>query len=367
MPKFDSNNPNIIRIEPNPKRRSPVRIVRKEIQVRNGQPTRVQGLDGTSRIVTKEKEYTEMQRLPGTIVLYTAAIGSDGLKTGLEEMVDNPWFGEKSIKDGWADVMKNPEITRRELLEYKFGFRKGYFTNKVSKPIASDKIDENTPFYQRPESRVSLNDGVTFLNLSNPIHAANYYMLLAHKNIANSYEEIEFNSRATHYIVDVAEKQRHESKKARKLNRFAARLEELFEVNDDTIIEMCKALGFHKIPTDKDGAYNELDKSVRTSEEYYKDFMAFYNMWKDHSTRTEFKAYVDLYDYTHVPGLLRMKEGGQRIYWNQPAKDEMGKITPWEWKTKKEFINSFLLAPEYQEEVEVLKELFNAKARYNKY
>ena len=67
----------------------------------------------------------------------------------------------------------------------------GYYTNQLFDEIRSSYEREDLPFYMRPESRVSLRDGVTYLDLSNPIHEVNYYMLRAHKIIkAKLYKDI---------------------------------------------------------------------------------------------------------------------------------------------------------------------------------
>lgn len=156
----------------------------------------------------------------------------------------------------------------------------GYYTNQLFDEIRSSYEREDLPFYMRPESRVSLRDGVTYLDLSNPIHEVNYYMLRAHKMIANSYEELLYNPNATHYIVDLKEKQRLGSEESRKLNKFASRLEELYELNDNTIINMCKALDLSAkaVRTDKDAAYDEIDAMVRKDQNKYEDFMSLYSM-----------------------------------------------------------------------------------------
>lgn len=354
----------MIKIEPNPNKRSSVKVNMQVVNMAGGSPKYTYDDNGNKKVSTKWQKPKHMTRLPGTTVHYTAALGESGLKTGLDEIVDNPYANLSYYKPGWENILKGVnKIRLQELLEYKHNKERGYYTNQVS-DIRSSYDTTNVPFYQKSESKVLLNDGVTYLNLDNPIHEANYYMLKAHKMIANSYKELEENPYATHYIVDDEEKSTREASQVRKMHKFGARLEEILELPGDTIIDFTKALG---IGTDggmsKTEAYTLLDEYVRKNNSNYKDFMSMYDLWKDVANREIFEGYVELFDLMNCPGLISSRNN--KLFWSKPADPEKGgKSEPYEWKDKSAFVRNFLTAPEYQEEVDILRALYREKKRY---
>lgn len=361
---LNNSSSSIIRIEPNPLKKSSIKIKINNISVSGGQPTYITGDNNKKIWKEKLKEAKNMSRMPGTIVEYTAAITSNGLNTGLEEMVTNPYSSLDFYRDGWERLLKGKsQIRLQELLEYKHGKKPGYYTNQLfNKVLSTYEVDDDTPFYVKMESRVSLRDGVTYLDLNKPLDEVNYYMLRAHKMVANSYEELAYNPDATHYIVDLQEKQRLGSKEARKMNKFAARLEELFETGDDTILKMCKALDISAkgIKDDKQAAYDEIDSIVKSDGTKYDEFMNMYKMWKDPAKRDIFLGYAELFDFVRTPGIISMK--GNELFWYQPT--DSGRKELWTWKSKADFVENFLNAPQYQEEVDALRSMYRAKTRY---
>jgi hypothetical protein len=354
----------IIRIEPNPLKKSSIKIKIQTVSMSGGNPRYITDENGKQKAVSKLKDAKEMSRMPGTLVEYSAAITENGLNTGLDLHVDNPYKEESFYRDGWEHILKDKrKIRLQELLEYKHSKNPGYYTNQLFDVVKSTYTDKNDlPFYLKQESRISLRDGITYLNLNNPVHEINYYMLKAHKMIANSYEELGFNPDATHYIVDLKEKQRAGNKKTRKFNKFAARLEEIFDIEDNTILHMYKALDIssNAVKDDKMQAYDAIDSMVRSDEKVYEDFMSLYETWKNPATRDIFLGYSELFDFLRAPDLIKMK--GNEVYWYKPS--ETGKKDYWSWKSKREFVENFLIAPEYQEEVGVLRSEYRAKTRY---
>ncbi len=363
MPKIinTGTSPNIVKIEPSPFKKCSVKVKMEVLNVAGGAPKYTTNADGTKRYHTKSKDAKNLTRLPGTVVEYCAPLSRNGLLTGLNEIVDNPYKELDFYRPGWEELLKgNKRIRRQELLEYKHNKPRGHYTNQVSDTLAS-KLPGDTPFYQRSESRILLNDGVTYLDLNNPIQEMNYYMLKVHKMVANSFDELHHNSRATHYIVDETERSNRESESVRKTHKFGARLEELMSLNDNTIADFCKALQL-KIKGDaKADAYSTINDFVTRSDETYDEFMSIYNLWKDIATREIFEGHVELFDLLSIPGLLTMRNN--KLFWSQPSSDG-GKRESWEWKSKDAFIRQFLIAPEYQEEVEVLRSQYRAKTRY---
>jgi hypothetical protein len=363
MPKIINagTNPNIVKIEPNPKIKSTVKVKMEVLNVAGGQPKYTTLANGERKYHTKEKDPKNLSRLPGTVVEYCAPLGRNGLQTGLDEVVDNPYKDLDFYRPGWEKILKgNKKVRRQELLEYKHNKERGHYTNQVSDTMASKEVSD-APFYQRPESRVLLNDGVTYLDLNNPIQEVNYYMLKAHKNVANSFEELQFNPHATHYIVDETERSNREAGKVRKMNKFGARLEEIMDLSDNTIQDFCKALNIRVQGTNKADAYSALNAHVEAKDSHYDEFMDVYDLWKDVNTREVFEGYVELFDLLSIPGLLTMRNN--KIYWSQPA-GAGGKRESWEWKSKEQFVRQFLIDPSYQDEVDVLRDQYRAKTRY---
>jgi hypothetical protein len=362
MPRINSNKSNIIKIEPNPKKKSSVKIKMQVLNVAGGAPKYTIGEDGSKKFKTQFVEPKNMMRLPNTVVEYCAALDSNGrLKTGLDILVKNKYNDEPFYRDGWEEILKGKEKVRlQELLEYKHDKAKGYYTSQVS-DIRSSFDKDSVPFYQKPESRVNLRDGVTYLDLTNPIHEVNYYMLKAHNMVANSYEELGHNYEATHYIVDETEKIKRETGKVRQLNKAGRCLETLIELTENVIIDFCKALELRRGISSRDDAYNELDSFMKKNDENFEEFMSFYNMWEEPATREIFLGYVELFDFISTPGLITKR--GNKYFWTQPAGDG-GKRELWEWKSKSDLVENFITDARYRDEVDILRSQFRSKTRY---
>lgn len=148
---------------------------------------------------------------------------------------------------------------------------------------------------------------------------------------------------------------------SRRANKLGARLEELIELSDNTIVDFCKALGVAPKNT-KSECYSELEKYAKHTLGKYEEFMDVYEMWKEVATREVFEGYVELYDLLSVPGLLTLRNN--KIYWSQPLSSGGGKRETWEWKSKEQFVKQFLIDPSYQEEVDMLRDQYRAKTRY---
>jgi hypothetical protein len=365
MPKIINagTNPNVVKIEPSPYKKCSVKVKMEVINVAGGQPKYTTNPDGTKKYHTKSKDPKNITRLPGTVVEYCAPLSRNGLLTGLDEIVENPYRDLDFYRPGWEEVLKgNKKIRRQELLEYKHNKPKGHYTNQVSETMSSKaNMSADTPFYQRSEAKVLLNDGVTYLDLNNPIHEINYYMLRAHKMIANSFDELKSNPRATHYIVDETERANREASDTRKKYKFGARLEEIMEMSDNTISDFCKALHIKVKGTNKADCYSAISDYVARGDAQYDEFMDIYDLWADVATREVFEGHVELFNFLEIPGLLTMRNN--KIFWSQPS-SVGGKRESWEWKSKDQFIRQFLIAPEYQEEVEILRSQYRAKTRY---
>lgn len=352
---------NIVKIEPNPNKRCSIKIKMEVFHVSGGEARYSTQENGIKKYHTKDKEPKNLGRIPGTVVEYCASLTRNGLETGLDEIVDNPFKDLEFYRPGWEEILKgNSKIRRQELLEYKHNKPTGFYGNQISEVIPSKGLGDAI-FYQRPESRISLNDGVTYLDLNNNIHELNYYMLKKHPMIANSYEELSFNAAATHYIVDETERSNRNADEIRKTHKFGARIEELMALNDNTLADFCKALQIKVKGINKADSYAAINSHVLKGDSQYNEFMDTYDLWKDISSREIFEGHVELFDILSIPGILTMRNN--KIFWSQPSSDS-GKRESWEWKSKDQFIRKFLVAPEYQEEVETLRSQYRAKTRY---
>lgn len=100
MPKIVSSNSNTIRIEPNPLKKSSIKIKIRNISVSGGQPKYLTDDKGKKVYQMALKEPKNMTRMPGTIVEYTAAISRNGLVTGLDEYIENPYIDEEFYREG---------------------------------------------------------------------------------------------------------------------------------------------------------------------------------------------------------------------------------------------------------------------------
>jgi hypothetical protein len=351
---------NIIKIEPSPFKRSTVKIQRQQVSTVNGKVQFKSGKDGRQVARREWEDEKNLMQLPGTVRVYKQAITKDGLNTGLDEAIPNPYKDEDYYKAGWEPILKGkPYVKRQHVLEYKHNWDFNYLTNKdLTSRTTNLAHQQGKPlsFFQKPDSHINLKDGVTILNLDNPRDEVLYYSCLVHRNIANSYAELQNNPHATHYIVDEQQKQAREADSKRKYNRAGTILEELINLPDGTIQDFCKVLGIDRKNMSKESAYAELEDYYRRTEENFQEFNYTYDTWKDMGTRPRFRAQVELYNYL-TAGIITTRNN--KYYWNQPDPESSRRI-PWEWPSKDKAIE-FLLAPEYQAEVEILEELYKAK------
>lgn len=362
--EFQGNN--IVKIESNPNIRPTIKVQSNNIVTSaNGTPVVTTTPDGKKVVRRKFEDVENMTRLPGTMVLYCAELGRNGmLKTGLNEPVPNPYADESSYRPGWESVLKGKKFIRRqEFLEYKHNQERGYYNNKVVGVRNSYKVDSEGSFFEKAESRVPLKDGITYLDLDNPIHELHYYMLRAHSKVANSYTELATSPEATHYIVNEQEVNELKTASIRRKNSIGRILEELYENKNDDILTICKALQLANGIKDRDKAYEQIDAYARQEDDSaYKELKAYYEMSQDRATRERFLAYAEFYDFITTPDLLISRNN--KIFWNKPSVDNPGMIVPMEWKSKEDFVDNFLVAPQYREEVEYLRSLYQAKKVY---
>ena len=325
MIKYIENDSRKIRIEPNP-----FKQLRNKFKMRTrkttsgGQP--VVSVSGDPIYVDAVPD--ALYRVPGTSKrVGPGRTASNTLNTGLTILVANPYKTLNSYTLEWENVLKGKEkVLLQHVIEYECDYPLDYLTHRI-KPgaIASDKEDKK--FFEKIESKPKLDGGVSFLNLANPIHRVNYYTLLAHKKIANTYEDLldGGNIEAEWFIVD----------EELELNEAANR-----NITDDTI-------------------FNAIYKYYNHDSKNFYQFMELYKLWKDPvSGRDKFVALADVFDYQHM-GLISYKNGKYtwfKIIPGEPTQSFM-------FTGKMGFVVEFLLDPAQQENVEVLREEFENKIR----
>lgn len=348
----------IVRIEPNPFRKVNLKIKMSRAKVNSaGQAMR----DTTGNIRTEEVDAPGMIQVPGTMKTLGPALTPSGLKTGLNIMVSNPYKDEEVYHPVWGEkVLKGKEKAMlQNILEYKHGKDFNYYTGNIIDRIAPSHKMAELPFFQTERCKVKLDGHVTFLDLKNPVHEVQYYMLRAHSAVANSYADLQEgrNQTAWYYMVDNAEVNEAKVAKIRKKTRAANALEELYNDAGDVMIKMARALECEDKNLGRDKAYQYVYNYYTRSEQAYARFIKYYDLYKDSARRDQFFAAAELQEYV-AANIIRRRE--DKYYWVKPETDD-SPIKTFEWATKEKVIKDFLLAPEYQEEIEVLKSIYEAR------
>jgi hypothetical protein len=351
----------IVKIEINPfrkqKRKFKMRVPRMGSQ---GVP--IISADGKPQYTFQEA--SNLSRIPGTSTTLAAGRKPTGeLATGLDVFVENPYANEEVYKYQWAyNLLKGrTKVKLQTLLEYKHGVPEGYYTSRISMDVRKSH-DENATFFETAESRLVMKDNTAFLNLDNPIHEVQYYMLKAHPQVANSYAELEdgTNQIAEWYIVDDLEK---ENVVVTKIDKEIAAASALKRIGDDgQSITFVKALGLDaagKTVLSSEGARRALYDYYNESDASYEDFMNLVRKWDEAPERAYVLAAAELYDWVRV-GIVTYKNG--KYTWVRPAGDGRASET-YMHPTKTAFINNFILDPSYQEEVEMIRETFSMKSK----
>ena len=148
--------------------------------------------DWTSDISGRRLKKTKIGKCNDKIqALYSPKVG--GLLNGLSY---KPWMEDgkqKKAEDGTP-------LTLQDKLEQEYNLPKGYLTNRSWKK--GDSRNEEKMTYFQKQVWV-LNDGATVLDLNEMDGKLGYLMMLDHKLVANSEEELRAHKwpKATHYIA----------------------------------------------------------------------------------------------------------------------------------------------------------------------
>lgn len=360
MTKYNVNDTRKIRIEPNPFKQVRQKFRMKTQKINNGIPV----VNTSGKPVLTEVEPDALYRVPGTSKRVSPGRTQKGINTGLDKLIDNPYKELEIYTPEWEAVLKGKEkVLLQHLLEYECGYALDYLTHRIPQgPISSDKIDKK--FFETPESKPRLDGNVTFLHLDNPIHKVNYYTLLAHKAVANTWEELldGGNDDAEWYIVDDEAKQLRKKSKVIIEVEGGAALNELRKSDSDAIIQCAKALDLSEasdLNMSKDKAFNAIHAYYNSNRASFDEFMKVYELWKDPVTgRGKFIAMAEIFDYLQK-GLISYKNG--RYTWYKTLPGEPAETFTFNGKTN--FIVEFLLHPAMQDNVELLQEEYERKTK----
>lgn len=346
----------IVRLEPNPGKRATLKLKMSQAKV-NSAGQAIQDREGN--IVKVETDAPDMIQVPGTTRDLRAPLTATGLLTGLNYIIDNPYRDLPSYNPAWGEKIfqGRDKVLLQHALEYKHGKDFDYYTNRLFDRIyPSDKLAE-IPFFATPQSRVPMTGNVMFLDLNNPLHEVWYYILRVHPEIANSYAELKEKPEAWYYMVDEIEVGKIRTDIKRRNNTAAAAIEEVYKLSDDSIIKWAKALEIESRNPTKDTAYEFLDNYFRRGDIQYANFTKYYDMFKDAARRARFYAAADVHDYVQA-SIIRERDN--KYYWIKPGTDT-SPIQTFEWKSKDDLITNFILAPEYTDEVMLMRSIFEAR------
>jgi hypothetical protein len=318
-------------------------------------------MDATTKEIQKVDADIETAQVPGTVKVISPALSPMGLRTGLDEIVDNPYSDEPVYHPAWGEkVLKGkPKVALQHVLEYKHKKDYDFYTNKLFDRISESAKMAELPFFLTPQSKMQMTGNVTFLNLDNPLDEVRYYWLRVHKDVARSYADLQDGRNpAMWYMVDEDQVIDHKMEKIKRETKAGKILEEVNEAGE-SIIHMCKALECddRSIDLNKTKAFQWLYNFQSRGEGEYAQFIKMYELYKDAARRDRFYAYALTQDFVNY-GILRYREG--KFYWVKPETDD-SPMRHFEWTSRDKFVSDFALAPEYNEEVRIMTSLLASR------
>ena len=357
---FNKNDNRKIRVEPNPFKPVKQKFKMRTKKINNGIP--VVNINGEPVFVDEEPQ--ALYRVPGTHRRISAARTNNGIATGLNKLVSNPYKDTETFKVEWAErILKGKEkVLLQHILEYEFDFDFDHLTHRIPEAAVSSH-EPNKKFFQTVESKPMLDGGVSFFDMKTPIHRINYYTMLDHMEIANTWEELGdgSNTNASWYIVDEEAKQMREKSKAMRTVEGGSSIKELMDSNSDAIVLMAKTLELSEASDKnltKNKAFNVVYNYYNKNSKSFNDFMDWFGIWKDPGTRNRFIAAAELFEYVRY-GVVTYKNG--RYTWYKVVPGQASET--FTFNGKNNFINEFLLDPAMQEHVDVMQEEYENKIR----
>jgi hypothetical protein len=316
-------------VYPNPKRRTVHRY------------DRVLRVDATGREQSSTSE-NNLTRAPYTKYTFMVGISTSKngkLKTGLNEIVPNPFKNHVFTNTEWRERLHGLEEAKlQHILEYKHGVPFNYYTDM---PVRErfGKVDESRiPFFQTAEAAWELNDGANIFDTEKPKDELAYYAFRASKMVANSF--LELNVDTNFYIAKESEEDSRVANQSKNKDRAIAKLTIIEERDDDTLVKFVKALNIPARNINKSQAYNLIRDYLDKTNDNIKSFNYVYKLWDDTNTRARFNALVLFKDYSDYR--IITNSGGTKYTWVPPREDSGRQPDPVSWNNKDQLIE-FLL------------------------
>lgn len=244
---------------------------------------------------------TKVGQNTGNVYRPLISVSTGRLKTGLNELVDNPYkdLDKEQVKSGFEPyVYKKEKITLQHLLEYKHGVEANYYTDKASSDIVSKDDKDDTPYFQLKTTKVTLTDTGMMLDTAKPEDELKYHFLKASDKCAPSLREADV-MKHEYYIGMENEDVEVEQNKAKLEDKAIASLVNE-EISDDYKIKIVKVLGLAKRDVTSSKAYMLLRSYVtnkhKEKEKRIKEYLTYINGYSDPKFREKIDAQAFLAD-----------------------------------------------------------------------
>lgn len=285
------------------------------------------------------------------------SVSTGRLKTGLNELVDNPYvsLSKDKIKSGFEPyIFEKEKVKLQHLLEYKHGVSPNEYSDAAPAKLVAGKDDTaDTLYFHRLNSIVKITDKGLPLDLNNPEDEIKYYWLKASDKCAPSRDKIK---KGIHEYF-IGSEFEDEELKINKMQLIDKAIFELMnpELSDEVKEKIAKKLDVVSKENSSKKVYSalrlHLTDNHKDQKERVTEFLRIVQKLEDPVFRERLNAEVllkDLVDYFIISN----------------------KSETYEWKSKgiklgfsKAEAIDFLLHPKKQEEVEKLEtELKNKKS-----
>lgn len=341
----------VVFVHPSPFYKISMKVMQK-INKTNAQGDLMRMSGDTSKVAKTDVEVDSIQ-LPGTHSYLVAPQTANGLLTGLNVLVPNPYKDEKFFNQKWAneELEGKDKVLLQHILEYKHGEQYNYYTNKLKNNFNGYDV-ENDAFFLKPQARREVKGGSFALDLDKNIDEVHYYMLKAHPLVANSWEELQENRYAyKYYISDTMVTKKYNTNRIIKQNEAIAKLVALKEEREGLMIAFTKALEIKEPDLVNDNkAFLALDIFLKEDEKNIDSFNVYYAQYRNAPDREKFYAAALLNDFIEE-NLIR--RSNQSYYYTRPATNDTAQET-FVFNSKDRVINDFLLSQLHAEDVNIM-------------
>lgn len=255
----------------------------------------------------------------GAFKFLSASANSNNTKLlfGLDEMVDNPLYKEKTAPTQYKEVVPEEKITLQQWLEIKFVVPFGTYTEMKS----SKKMDPNAKLTLLEEFFLALEDRSYVFTADTIEGCLAIQMLKNHKMVAPSKSEIN----PTHHLFYIGQEfEEMEQESARRQRRFEAiaGLQDLKAKRTPFLIyQVAVVMGLLKsLDTNDNAAVLNLEtKFDEGSKEHIESFLELYELSKSEAGNK--KIYVEYLIQAAIQTDIITTRTGTFI-WNTRSKDE---------------------------------------------